>query len=113
MFTFGILSSHLPYVAFVAVYLFYLLMPSQFKQLDDSAVLADNEKCIQLTSDTVSQHTDSASSYFYADNVAETLSVSTNLPLIPGIKICFCCHDIHHPDFKLFHSLFSRPPPIC
>ena len=113
MFTFGILSSHLPYVAFVAVYIFYLLMPSQFKQLDDSVAFADNEKCIQLSNDTASQQTNSASSYFFGDTVADSHCFSTDSPPIPVLKISFYCHDIHYPEFKLFHSLFSRPPPAC
>lgn len=114
MFTFGILSSHLPYVAFVAVYLFYLLMPSQFTQLDETAQLNEEEKTIQIIFESSDYQDDNGSStYFFTDQIAVATAPLPEIPFYCQQKPNFGYLGKHIPDKYILSSPFCRPPPAC
>lgn len=111
MFTFGILSSHLPYVAFAAFYLFYLFFPSQFKQLDDEPIKIDDQKIISiqiLQQETQTQQTENYQFQVITENQDCSNDISPKYHSIIKIPIL---NNNQGPRTRYFSPLFSRPPP--
>ncbi|HBL74656.1 MAG: hypothetical protein A2W90_24455 [Bacteroidetes bacterium GWF2_42_66] len=111
MFTFGILSSHIPYVAFVAFYLFYLLFPSQFKQ-DDPANTDDKKIVFIERSYQAEQVQQPAISYYFqadAEIQEQPTDISPEHQVITQIPVL---NNNQGPGIQFYSPLFSRPPPV-
>lgn len=114
MFNFGIFTSHIPYIVFIAVYIIYLLTHT-INKLNDNATSSIPDKkanCIVLHTGEFHE------SYITAQNVQyddiDLFISAVNQTGIPEEIILFRFiippEDI--PVHKLFYSLFSRPPPF-
>ena len=110
MFTFGIFSTHLPYIAFVFFYAFFFLSGIQKASAgelsnDTSFIVAQTETT------TIAGHT------FKSDNPELSSYNITKIQLtafnfIKGKKIKLYSHRNEKPGQLFFYSpLFSRPPP--
>jgi hypothetical protein len=108
MFTIGIFSTHLPYIAFVFFYAFFFLFNYQDNQAEDS--INKESACILSVIDTAGKdyydisgdHEQTGSaiiSYHYQDFIKYKLKELFTTPDDPLIKSYF------------FSANFSRPPP--
>ncbi len=110
MFTFGILSSHIPYVAFVAFYLFYLIFPSQFEQHDP--VKTGDEKVIFVESNNQAEQILQTAGFYFQ---VEAENQETQIDFSPGyqtIERILIRNDRQIPGISFYSPLFSRPPPV-
>ena len=112
MFTFGILSSHLPYVALVAFYLFYLFFPNQLKQnTQDEDQLAENKSVTIDLSDQV-QKANQDTDYFFQDSFAEAESKDVVRPVFQLVLTIPVINNDQGPGIPIYSALFCRPPPV-
>lgn len=112
MFTFGILSSHLPYVAFAAFYLFYLFFPSQFKQLNDEPVKTGEEETINIQISEEETQVQQIANYqfqFIAENLKSSPDISPEYYLLIQVPLL---NSNQGAGIRYYSPLFSRPPPV-
>ena len=110
MFTFGILSSHIPYVAFVAFYLFYLIFPSQFEQHD--SIKTGDEKILFVESIAPAEQVLQAAGFYFqveAETQETQIDFSPECQTMERIPIR---NDRPIPGIPFYSPLFSRPPPV-
>ncbi|MDX9881174.1 MAG: hypothetical protein RBS73_03845 [Prolixibacteraceae bacterium] len=109
MFTFGILSSHIPYVAFVVFYLVCLLFPSRLQPVElpspgeEKISLAEISAVEQAAHDWVFSFQSDAETREQQSDLSPGYHTIIKIPLRNSSQrtgICF------------FPSLFSRPPPV-
>ena len=108
MFTFGLFSTHMPYVVMVVFYALYFLFASpSFNAVGDNTAETDGETPVLV--ETVQHPVTPVSNYYYSafvDNVF--LSTCLKFP----VKEIYYSPPDKNPKAEGFHLwLFSRPPP--
>lgn len=111
MFTVGLFSTHLPYIAFVFFYAYFLIFGIQKASNGD---FSNDEKTL-LAEARIIDHFDTVSqqnSFHYANfNLIESKASEKKLLLEKRIKYnCFIRDKL--VNTKFLFPLFSRPPPI-
>lgn len=111
MFTFGIFTTHLPYVAFVVFYAYFLLFGMKNLPVQEENKISQSKLIIQVQSDRLLSDQISGSCYYYKTLL--DISIKKNLgESIFREKINHqCCLDIGYWQDILSTSIFSRPPP--
>ncbi len=112
MFTFGILSSHLPYVAFIAFYIFYLFFPSLLDKHDNETIDTSEEKILFVAPAHQAEQTgESAVDYFQHLSASQQQgkNISPQYQLLLKIPIL---SNNQKPEIRFYSSVFSRPPPV-
>lgn len=108
MFTIGIFSTHIPYIAFVAIYLGYLLFPAQLKFKEN--ISETNDDNIVVLADV--DHSDNIQDALTFDFCA-TFDDQDDL-IITSFKEEPLLLPIERGKLpvKFYPVLFSRPPPV-
>ncbi len=111
MFSFGIFSTHIPYVAFVVFYAYFLLFGMKNLPVQEENQISQSKFIIQVQSDRSFSDQISGSCYYYKTLV--DISIKKNLgESIFSEKINHQCWlDIGRWQDVLSGSIFSRPPP--
>jgi|GEM_PF-2516069 len=112
MFTFGILSSHLPYVAFIAFYIFYFFFPSALAKHDNEMTGIPEEKIFPVDSVHQSAQTEQSSAGYFqhlAELQKQEENISPQYRLLSEIPIP---DDNRKPGIRFYSFVFSRPPPV-
>jgi hypothetical protein len=111
MFTFGIFSTHIPYIAFVLFYGFFFLAGIEKTSAGE---MGEGEKIIpQVISVSVNNYTDIDDDNLYNCN-AQPGNIDFEQMLLYGDKInlfYFSNRFIKTTDYR--YSWFSRPPPVA
>lgn len=114
MFTFGFLSSHIPYAAFVAFYLFYFFFPTLSKRQEENIdPQITNAKVIsgeEFAPNIQDEGAIAVCSYFVVkkqikEELAITPPIQRCIVKIPGIN------EKRNPESLFCFARFSRPPP--
>jgi hypothetical protein len=109
MFTFGLFSTHMPYVVMVAVYALYFLFasPTVAPVIENIPVVEDEITELVQNCKTPTQSV----THWYFQVYSEDRNTSSSLK-IPDIEIYYTPPDIKpiQDGFTSFH--YSRPPPV-
>jgi len=111
MFTVGIFSTHLPYIAFVFFYAFFFLFGIQ----KASAVEVNGEASIKILSVKTDAHTNFSEGYnIYSshDNNVSRLQLTYYKYFDDKILGVFLSRKDHIVQILLHTPLFYRPPPV-
>jgi hypothetical protein len=109
MFTFGLFSTHMPYVVMVAVYAFYFLFTSPtFKQVETPA--ADQQTNQTELAESDKTETLPAFDLYFAD--FQIQATTEKPPEHCIIKPFYSPPDTCHFRDGCYFSTFSRPPPV-
>ena len=109
MFTFGLFSTHMPYVVMVAVSAFYFLFSSpafskaENKENDQQVTKTE----VSATENNNNNHT--PATFFFAVLCGQDCTSSLRLP--PVRQVCYSPPDEPPPGQGWYFRLFSRPPP--
>lgn len=111
MFSFGLFTSHIPYIVFAAIYLLYFGANyiNKARVADDNNVIEKNEKY------EIKQHSDyyAVDEDFSSSGSSTVMHFSNHLKniFLPNqrLRMCFRKEHIHYA--LLIPSILSRPPP--
>jgi hypothetical protein len=111
MFTVGIFSTHLPYVAFVFFYAFFFIFGIQ----KVSAGEVSSEASVKILSVKTDAHTNFSEGYnIYSsqDNTVSLFQLTDYKYFNDKIQKIFIPHKDHMAKAAFYTALFCRPPPI-
>lgn len=112
MFNFGLFTTHLPYLVFITVYLFYLLVGAGNKALDDGTRLSSDKivVCQSFQSDLAAQ----SQKVTFCDCLYDQLNISTKLkaPDFNNTQLFLVSPDERVKGERYTYQTFSRPPPF-
>jgi len=111
MFTIGIFSTHLPYIAFVVFYAYFLIFGVEKASNGELTIGETQFKSeIQLSKSEVNITIDSH--YFY-HNISGISTPVYHDPFIFKRKVNYPhIYSSENPHFFYSNSLFNRPPPV-
>ena len=110
MFTFGIFTTHIPYIAMIAFYAYFLLFG--VNKCDDSKVkVADNSHTIQIHIDNSVEQAPVNTFSFYSALLEKTENDIVEKSIVKQKWKHFSVDKVftaEHPE----NALFGRPPPV-
>lgn len=112
MFNFGLLSTHLPYVVFIAAYVFCFITCGGNKALDVDDVQPTEKIIVQKNIPVVVDNNDSGVSFYDAFYVG--ISASAKSKILDGFKIegfVSIISVVNISGARYIFEMFSRPPP--
>lgn len=113
MFNFGLLSTHLPYLVFVAAYVFYFITSAGNETMVADVVQSPEKVIVQNNIEAFVQNVDKQVAYYDAFYISVDDGVSSGClqnNLIRNFIRVMPDDKINSRNFSF--ALFSRPPPI-
>lgn len=110
MFTFGIFTTHFPYVVFAVFYAWFLIFGVK-TPVNEENKISDSKFNIELQSSKVFTDTDHTSNFHYQDAFRLNACVGFEESLFKRKLNHQSTLIASHWQYCLSNSLFSRPPP--
>jgi hypothetical protein len=112
MFNFGLLSTHIPYIVFIAAYVFYFLTSPANETMDDDAMQAPEKTIVQekipVPGGVVDQRTACYNTCYASQGEMPSVGL---VKAYPVRRLFLSAPDDKIPVRHIGFALFSRPPP--
>lgn len=110
MFTFGIFTTHLPYIAFVIFYAGLMIFGGEKSSAENNFNGEDFISKVIAASDGV--YNDLSGAEYDADFFSDDIFISARKIYLAGISYTPCTITIPYKETNFQYSWFSRPPPV-
>jgi len=110
MFTVGIFTTHIPYIAFVVFYAFFFLFGIN-APIEEEVQVADNKFNIELQTSKSFADSNGLTNFHYQDDFDFSKYTSFEKSLIKRKLNHQCALITVHWQYCACNTLFSRPPP--
>lgn len=110
MFTVGIFTTHIPYIAFVVFYAFFFLFGIN-APIEEDVQVADNKFKIELQTSKSFADSNTGTNFHYQDDIDFSKYTNCEKSLFKRKIIHQCALITAHWQYCACNTLFSRPPP--
>lgn len=112
MFTFGIFTTHLPYIAFVVFYAYFLLFGMNSVPVTEENQVSESKFRIELQTSKSLSDADSGTCYHYRADFDLSKQADFEESIFRRKLNHQCCQSIGNWQYIFSNSLFCRPPPL-